>query len=98
MISRLFPVSTIAKFFAVFLLLLGMAGALSADERSSVKLLTIGNSFSGNATAFLPEISAAGGKKFQIFRVGLPGCPLERHAQLLQAAQEGKPEGNAYPG
>lgn len=98
MISRLFPAPAISKFLAVFLLLLGMAGPLFADERSSVKLLTIGNSFAGNATEFLPELSMAGGKKLQIFRVALPGCSMERHAKLLQAAQDGKPEGNAYTG
>lgn len=54
--------------------------------RDAVKLLTIGNSFADDATAFLPAMSTAGGKQLVLFRANLGGCSLERHAKHLAAA------------
>jgi hypothetical protein len=78
------------------------AGTAAADApRTSVKLLTIGNSFSNNAISQLPAIAKAGGKDLIVGRTSLGGCSLERHAKHLAAAladpesAEGRPYGNS---
>lgn len=54
--------------------------------RDAIKLLTVGNSFADDSTAFLPALAKAGGKDLVIFRANLGGCSLERHARHLAAA------------
>src|SRR5438067_980193 len=44
-----------------------------------VRLLAVGNSFSGNATKYLPAIVAASGNKLTLGHASIGGCPLERH-------------------
>ncbi|EIP99111.1 hypothetical protein OpiT1DRAFT_03615 [Opitutaceae bacterium TAV1] len=81
-------------------LLAPAAGWSAADNapRTSVKLLTIGNSFSNNAISQLPEIAKAGGKELLVGRTSLGGCSLERHAKHLAAAlaDPDSPEGRPY--
>jgi hypothetical protein len=62
-----------------------------ADEPAPkhVKLLVIGNSFSGNATRHLPRIAEAGGDKLTLRAISLSGCPLERHWKNAEAFQQG---------
>ena len=69
---------------------------LSAAERQSLKLLAIGNSFSEDATAFLPAIAQAGGKDLTLGRASIGGCSLERHARHLAEARAGDENGRAY--
>lgn len=75
-----------------------LAVTASAAERDSLKLLTIGNSFSNDALGFLPQIAEAGGKKLVVGRASLGGCSLERHARHLREALAGDPKGKAYQG
>lgn len=70
--------------------------ALSAAQRDSLKLLTIGNSFSNDALGYLPNIAEAGGKTLLVGRASIGGCPLERHARHLKEAESGDPKGKAY--
>jgi hypothetical protein len=74
---------------------LGFA-AVAADSRDELKLMHIGNSFSQNSTQYLPELAKAGGKKITIFAAVKGGCSLQCHADLLQLAQQNKPEGSGY--
>ncbi len=69
---------------------------LSAAERQSLKLLAIGNSFSEDATAFLPAIADAANKDLTLARASIGGCSLERHARHLAEAQAGDENGRAY--
>jgi len=55
-----------------------------------VKLLAIGNSFSGNATHYLPQIVAAGGDKLTFRTISIGGCPLEKHWKNAEAFQHGE--------
>lgn len=71
--------------------------ATSAAERQSLKLLAIGNSFSEDATAFLPAVAKAAGKDLTLGRASIGGCSLERHARHLAEAQAGDENGRAYP-
>lgn len=70
--------------------------AASAAERQALKLLAIGNSFSEDATAFLPAIAQAAGKDLTLGRASIGGCSLERHARHLAEAQAGDEKGRAY--
>ncbi|MCM2275317.1 MAG: DUF4886 domain-containing protein [Candidatus Didemnitutus sp.] len=68
----------------------------SAAERDALKLLTIGNSFSNDGTAYLPALAEAGGKRLIRGNASLGGCSLERHARHLGEAEAGDPKGAAY--
>lgn len=72
--------------------------AHAAAERDSLKLLTIGNSFSNDALGYLPNLAKAGGKELVVDRASLGGCSLERHARHLREAKAGDPKGKAYDG
>jgi hypothetical protein len=84
----------------VFSLLALAAGSLFAEEapKKQIKLLTIGNSFANDATAYLPAFAKAGGNDLLLFRANLGGCSFERHARHLKAyeANPADPEGSPY--
>jgi len=61
-----------------------------------LKVLAIGNSFSNNATEFLPALAEAGGRKLLMGKASIASCPLERHARHLREAEAGDPAGRAY--
>ena len=54
--------------------------AVVAAEPQTVRLLTIGNSFSANATKYLPDLVKAGGHKLIHQPVVVGGASLELHA------------------
>ncbi|HEY5892443.1 MAG TPA: DUF4886 domain-containing protein [Chthoniobacterales bacterium] len=64
----------------------------------SAKLLTIGNSFADNATAYLPGIAKAEGKELTIFRANLDGTSMQDHVAHLKAfeANPNDPKGSPY--
>lgn len=64
----------------------------------SVRLLTIGNSFADNATAYLPGIAKAEGRELTIFRANLDGTSMQDHLAHLKAfeANPDNPKGNPY--
>ena len=71
-----------------------------AAPRSSLKLLTIGNSFADNSVFLLPVFAKASGNQILVFKANLPGNSLENHASYLQAheADPSDPKGIAYKG
>lgn len=72
--------------------------AETAAEVQTVKILTVGNSFANDATAFLPQIAEAAGKKVVLLRANIGGCSLEKHCGLMEAAERGEKAGRAYQG
>ncbi|QDT10173.1 DUF4886 domain-containing protein [Planctomycetes bacterium K23_9] len=65
-------------------------GQLSVDDQTGdrpIRVLTIGNSFAGNACKYLNEIAANGGVELVIGTANLGGCTLERHATLAKQSQ-----------
>lgn len=75
------------------------APSLKAEEvKKAIKLLTIGNSFAGNSTEYLPAYAKAAGKDLIIFRANPGGCSLERHAKAMQAFElnPADPAGQLY--
>ncbi len=73
----------------VAVLLCCSCGWAESDQHQgkTVRLLTVGNSFSGNATRYLADIAAAAGDRLIFVRADLPGCPMERHWKAVEAAE-----------
>lgn len=61
--------------------------APAAPPPKTIRLLTVGNSFSGNATRYIIQLAAAAGHKIVLARADLPGCPMERHCKAVEAAE-----------
>jgi len=59
----------------------------ASAQKQSLRLFLIGNSFSQNATQFLPELSKKGGHELIIGRAELGGCSLQRHWEHAAAAE-----------
>ncbi len=70
------------------------------DKNEPLRVFVIGNSFSANATKYLPQIAESAGKKLEIGRAELGGCSLERHWNHAKAAEAdpGSAEGRPYHG
>jgi len=60
--------------------------AVGAAERTSLKLLTIGNSFSVSLTSQLPKVAHAMGLDLDYCSIEIGGCSLERHWNNVVAA------------
>ena len=60
-----------------------------ASAPKHVKLLATGNSFTHNATTFLPAIVKAGGDTLTLKQITLAGAPIEVHWRNAAAFQEG---------
>lgn len=85
--------------FVVFLLFSGITSAhLFATVPDTLRLLLIGNSFSQNATRYLPEIAKEKGHCLIIGRAEIGGCPLKKHWELkeLADANPNDPKGKPY--
>jgi len=94
---RRFP--SFAFLFATLLLLTAPGrGDEKTTPAAAVKLLTVGNSFSSNSTAFLPDFAKAAGKQLILFRADLGGHSLQQHVGYLQAyeANHTDPKGSPY--
>lgn len=81
------------------------AGAKSEAASSAgkhVRLLAVGNSFSGNTTRFLGDLVAAstGGNRLTFGHAMIGGCPLEKHVRLAEAFEKDPqdPLGRPYSG
>lgn len=96
----------------IMVLLLTVVGRLGAQEPVDagdaesdatqpvrhVRVLVIGNSFSWNATAYLPAIAKAAGVELTLGHASIGGCSLERHWRHAAAfeADSTDPEGRPY--
>lgn len=70
------------------------------NQRDSLRVLLIGNSFSGNATQYLPELTAEAGYSIVIEKAAIGGASLKKHCDLV-ALSEKEPknhEGKPYNG
>ncbi|MFD1143955.1 DUF4886 domain-containing protein [Larkinella insperata] len=97
---------------AILLLLMALANPFAFSQTGAtpvsgakasgkpLRLFIIGNSFSGNATKYLPALSKEGGRELVIGRAELGGCSLQRHWEIVQAAEANPddPKGKAYNG
>lgn len=82
----------------------GTLHALTKDSAVSksdtLRLLLIGNSFSMNASQFLPELAKEGKHPLVIGRAEIGGCSLKKHWELAQLAEKdpNDPNGKPYKG
>jgi len=86
------PIRLAIAFVAALLL---TAANAAEQAPKHVKLLAIGNSFSGNATHYLPGIVEAGGDTLTFKHISIGGCPLGRHWTNADAFQHGATNADA---
>lgn len=92
--TSLFHINTTRRTFACLLILLlsvCMGVATAADGNTAkksggktVRLLTVGNSFSQNATRYLGDLAKAGGHELIHRRIVVGGASLQLHAEKAQ--------------
>jgi len=87
-----------ARFFIITVFL--FAAATVYAQQKPLRLFLIGNSFSQNASKFLPEISASSGHPLVIGRAELPGCELKKHWESVSInnSNPADPKGKPYGG
>ena len=80
----------------VFILAVGV----SVGRARTLRLFVVGNSFSNNATHYLPELAQAGGHELIIGKAQTGGCSFERHWNAVDAflADPEDPKGKIYGG
>ena len=89
---------------AVWLMLFGAvcANSVSAGDRDvdTLRVLLIGNSFSQNASTYLPRLAEEGGHVLILGHAEIGGCPLEKHWRLAQLYEKDpdNPAGRPYKG
>jgi hypothetical protein len=73
-------------------------GPAATRPAKHVRVLAVGNSFSGNATRFLKEIVAASGNELTLGHASIGGCSLQRHWRHVEAfeANPDDPQGRPY--
>lgn len=87
---------------AVFALFLLMSVLIQAGEApaagKTLRVLKIGNSFSQNATEFLPQLATSQGHTLILGRAEIGGCSFQKHWQLAEKneANADDPEGKPY--
>ncbi|MBO9657288.1 MAG: DUF4886 domain-containing protein [Chitinophagaceae bacterium] len=70
----------------------------NSSKQKPLRLFLIGNSFSQNASKYLPEISRQGGHPLVIGRAEIGGCPLQRHWDSVAVNLIDSNRGKAYSG
>lgn len=83
---RLSLIATKGIITALFILPLLAPG--TGAPRESARILTVGNSFAGNATSHLPALAKAGGKQLVIFPANIGGASLERQVRQIELFEE----------
>jgi len=73
-------------------------GQSASPAGKHVRLLAVGNSFSGNATHFLGDlVAASGGNRLTFAHASIGGCPLEKHVRLAEAFENDPRDPAARP-
>lgn len=76
------------------------AQSVATGKKPTLHLFMIGNSFSQNASKYLPQLSKEGGHELVIGRAELGGSSLQRHWDHAEAAERNPddPKGKPYGG
>ncbi|HNX35575.1 MAG TPA: DUF4886 domain-containing protein [Kiritimatiellia bacterium] len=87
------------RFVAVLSVLAMLCGGVRAEEKT-VKVLSVGNSFSANAQRLFSAIVQASGHRTVAVNAMIGGCDFERHMRHADAfeANPADPQGRPYPG
>lgn len=81
----------------ILLVCASCAAAETTSRSKTIRLLTVGNSFSGNAVRYLPQLVEAAGHKLVLARADLGGCELHRHWRHVEAAENQPDSPDARP-
>ncbi len=65
--------------------ILGLALVVSIAQAKTLRVFVVGNSFSNNATKYLPQIVTEGGHELILGKAHAGGCSLERHWKATEA-------------
>ena len=100
-LARLFPSVGFRKAprFGIAILAGFLVNSLtvSAEEDGKIRILGIGNSFTQNATKFLPQIIASNPSiEADVGVANIGGCPLDKHVNLAKANEEDPTKGKQY--
>ncbi|MCE7040933.1 DUF4886 domain-containing protein [Dyadobacter sp. CY312] len=95
-----FAGKTAIMFLACILSITNCFARENSTTGDSLRLFLIGNSFSQNATRYLPKLAEKGGHRLKIGRAELGGCSLQRHWEIAEAAEKDPEDkkGKAYNG
>lgn len=101
-LARIFKAILVISLFAVFQIGTVKASANYSSENKSdtLHLFLIGNSFSQNAGRYLPQLAEEGKHPLVIGRAEIGGCPLKKHWELAELAENdpNDPKGKPYNG
>ena len=99
-IGHSFPLIWLAMVISFLIPGQGFGEPGSHTKPDTLRLFLIGNSFSQNATRYLPRLAAEGGHPLKIGRAELGGCSLQRHWEIAEAAEKNPedPKGKQYGG
>lgn len=81
----------------LFFLLLFSLNAFSQADKNTLRLFVIGNSFSQNATTFLPQIAKDRGKTITIGRAELGGHSLAQHWGYVEKFEKDSTDAKGKP-
>src|SRR5690606_22687863 len=88
--------------FIIGFLCMGAAvqAQMANKEEKELRLLVIGNSFSRNATLYLPRLAKEVGHKLVIQKAEISGASLKRHWDAVEVAEADPedPKGRPYGG
>lgn len=75
-----------------------LVAASSSAQAKTLRLFVIGNSFSTNATQYLPQLAKEGGHDLIIGRAQIGGAPLKLHWEIVAASEKNPddPAGRRY--
>jgi hypothetical protein len=81
----------------LFFLLVLSLNAFSQTDQNTLRLFVIGNSFSQNATTFLPQMAKEKGKTLVIGRAELGGHSLEQHWSYVEKYEKDSTDAKGKP-
>jgi hypothetical protein len=78
----------------------GYAQSNNVSKHANLRILLIGNSFSQNASTYLPQLAKEGGHDLIIGHAEIGGCSLQKHWELaeLNKTEPDNPKGKPYVG
>jgi len=96
----IFTMAIMYKCHLLFSFILLAVSSFAQQQSTAIRLFVIGNSFSQNATAFLPQLARERGKTLIIGRAELGGHSLQQHWSYVEKAEANAddPKGKPYQG
>jgi hypothetical protein len=86
------------SFIVIQLALLAWVHTSAQQINKPLRMFLIGNSFSQNATRYLPQLAKEGGHSLELGRAELGGCSLQRHWDSVEVNLQDSGRGKAYGG